>query len=165
MNIFYLDHDPHVAAQAHCDKHVLKMILESCQLLGNAHHLLAPTTVPIYKPTHLSHPCTKWVIQSSDHYLWLSRLTHSLLLEYTHRYGKRHASYMVWSWLADHLPPLPRTDQPKPPPQVMPAIYHQEDTVQAYRAYYHSKTFLTYKHRVPPEWLRQSPPRSILGAS
>ena len=31
MNIFYLDNDPTTAARYHCNKHVVKMILESAQ--------------------------------------------------------------------------------------------------------------------------------------
>ena len=38
MNIFYLDSDPIIAAQMQCDKHVVKMILESTQLLYTANH-------------------------------------------------------------------------------------------------------------------------------
>ena len=32
MNIFYLDRDPGIYAQMHCDKHVVKMILETAQI-------------------------------------------------------------------------------------------------------------------------------------
>jgi hypothetical protein len=43
MNIFVLDKDPHAAAHYHCDKHVVKMILEAGQMLCAAHwtHALA----------------------------------------------------------------------------------------------------------------------------
>ena len=37
MNIFILSINPKEAAQAHGDKHVIKMILESCQMLYSAH--------------------------------------------------------------------------------------------------------------------------------
>ena len=40
MNIFYLDRDPVIAAQMMCDKHVVKMILESAQMLSTAHRVL-----------------------------------------------------------------------------------------------------------------------------
>ena len=33
MNIFILDRDPKVCAQYHCDKHVVKMILETAQMI------------------------------------------------------------------------------------------------------------------------------------
>ena len=58
MNIFVLDYDPELAAQMQCDKHVVKMVLESTQMLHtiNAKHELPYT----YKPTHMNHPCVKW---------------------------------------------------------------------------------------------------------
>lgn len=40
MNIFYLSHDPREAAAFHCDKHVVKMIVETAQMLSTAHRLL-----------------------------------------------------------------------------------------------------------------------------
>ena len=39
MNIFCLDQDPHLAARMHCDKHVVKMILEYGQMLSTAHRM------------------------------------------------------------------------------------------------------------------------------
>ena len=70
MNIFYIDKDPIKAAQMACDKHVVKMILETAQLLCTAHRvidgvdlqmnsLLEETTM--YRATHINHPSTKWV--------------------------------------------------------------------------------------------------------
>ena len=39
MNIFYLDENPKKCAKYHCDKHVVKMIIEYAQLLSTAHRL------------------------------------------------------------------------------------------------------------------------------
>ncbi len=39
------------------DKHVIKLILESCQLLSTAHHLLGDSSKITYKATHANHPC------------------------------------------------------------------------------------------------------------
>ena len=41
MNIFFLDTDVKKCAEYHVDKHVVKMILETCQLLYTAHWVLA----------------------------------------------------------------------------------------------------------------------------
>lgn len=81
MNIFYLDSDPVVCAQMHCDKHVVKMILESCQLLSTAHRVLdGHSTIEksasgrnvkrwylndlrqgiLYGATHINHPSAIW---------------------------------------------------------------------------------------------------------
>lgn len=40
VNVFMLDHDPAAAARAHCDRHVVKMIVETAQLLSTAWHRL-----------------------------------------------------------------------------------------------------------------------------
>ena len=65
MNIFYLDRNPVVAAQMMCDKHVVKMILESAQILSTAHRVLDgdehADNVGMYKMTHKNHPSTIWV--------------------------------------------------------------------------------------------------------
>ena len=42
MNIFFLDKTPEKSAEFLCDKHIPKMLLESCQMLSTAvrRHLL-----------------------------------------------------------------------------------------------------------------------------
>ena len=40
MNIFYLHKDPQQCARLHCDKHVVKMIIEYAQLLSTTHRVL-----------------------------------------------------------------------------------------------------------------------------
>ena len=63
MNIFYLDRDPELAAIYQYNKHVVKMILESAQMLCTAHHCYGDAeqkaNVP-YKQAHLNHPSTIW---------------------------------------------------------------------------------------------------------
>lgn len=41
MNLFILSSNPTEAAEAHADKHVVKMILEACQMLYSAHWVAA----------------------------------------------------------------------------------------------------------------------------
>ena len=57
MNIFYLDKDPQQAAKYHCDKHVVKMILESAQMLCTVVNEISGGQVTPYKSTHKNHPC------------------------------------------------------------------------------------------------------------
>lgn len=73
MNIFVLDYTPQKAAEYHCDKHVVKMILESAQILCAVHHKNGDSNVP-YKLTHKNHPCTIWAGESRSNYLWLTQL-------------------------------------------------------------------------------------------
>jgi len=74
MNIFYLDSDPVKAAQIQYNKHVVKMILESAQMLCTAHHCYGSSeqkaNVP-YKQAHLNHPSTIWARRSRTTYMWL----------------------------------------------------------------------------------------------
>lgn len=113
MNIFILDKDPRVAAMQHNNKHVVKMIVESAQMLCSAHRLLdgKEVTFPkkmkngkyrktkiwklpdardaiMYKTTHINHPCAAWCRETVENYMWLYELTVALCDEYYHRYGQ-----------------------------------------------------------------------------
>ena len=93
MNIFYLDKDPFKAAKVQYNKHVVKMILESAQMLCAAHHILGDSADGPYKLAHKNHPSTIWVRENSLHYAWLYKHMIALGLQYTYRYGKTHLSY------------------------------------------------------------------------
>ena len=60
MNIFYLHEDPREASQMMCDKHNVKMIVESAQMLSTAHRELDgdrwANKHELYKSTHKNHP-------------------------------------------------------------------------------------------------------------
>lgn len=88
MNIFVTDPDPYVCANVLDDKRVVKMVLETAQLLSTAIH--ACGGVGPYKVTHLNHPCSIWTRQSRANYDWLLQHFDALLMEYTDRYGKIH---------------------------------------------------------------------------
>ena len=74
MNIFVLDKNPIRAAKMACDKHVVKMILESAQMLCS----VQPEGTAPYKRSFYNHPCTKWVRESDANYDWL--IEHGLAL-------------------------------------------------------------------------------------
>ena len=158
MNIFVLDKDPRIAAQMMCDKHVVKMILESAQMLCTAHRELQPEhDVPdvFYKSTHKNHPSSKWVRQGIWHYRWLYQHFCALCDEYTYRYGKKH---LTDTKLRDLLFHPPRNIRHfawfDPPPQCMPEEYQCDDTVEAYRNYYKKEKadFAKWTKRNEPEW-------------
>lgn len=150
MNIFYLDPDPRICAEYHCDKHVVKMILESCQMLSNA----LPEDEAPYRRTHYNHPCSVWVRQSIRHWIWLSNLTMNLFFEWKRRYNhesrKEHKCYEKWNNMI--TPDLPDNGF-TPPPQCMPDDCKCEDTVIAYRTYYmkHKQHFTSWKNG-KPDW-------------
>ena len=159
MNIFYLDRDPEIAAQMMCDKHVVKMILESAQMLSTTHRVLDGDDYAdyngLYKMAHKNHPSTKWVRHSYQNYKWLYTHMIALMQEYTYRYGKHHATERLHGPLyraPDHILEMPMgfTD----PPQCMPDYCKNEDAVSAYQTYYILKKsdFATWKRRDKPEW-------------
>ena len=144
MNIFYLDECPKKSAQLQYNKHVVKMILESAQMLCTAHHVLGSPTMNIgedvdipYKMAHKNHPSTVWVRESIYHYDWLWNHMMALGNEYTKRYGKTHLSITKMNDYEMYWAPL---DMPSPefkqPPQCMPDEYKDECSIQAYWNYY-----------------------------
>ena len=157
MNIFYLDSDPYVAAKMHCDKHVVKMILESAQMLSTAHRVLDGDEYAdergLYKMAHKNHPSTIWVRTSTDNYMWLNRLFGALCKEYTYRYGKHHASERLLVPLAKAPNGLDFNGFTNPP-QCMPEVCKGEDTVLAYQNYYiiEKSGFARWTKREIPTW-------------
>lgn len=103
MNIFVLDESPEYAALAQHDRHIVKMIVESCQLLSTACQVdgaiadsyradVVPWGGNLYKPTHVNHPCNVWVRESKHNFAWLTTHLHHLLAEYHRRWpGRTHA--------------------------------------------------------------------------
>ena len=153
MNIFALDISPHRAAQMQCDKHVVKMTLETAQILCTALHLNDISDVP-YGPTHDTHPCVLWAAISQNNFSWLCRHGIWLAFEYRFRYSKTHSSESVILKCMDYtseLPPIGRT----PFVQCMPASYRHSNAVIAYRRYYvgmKSKFAKWNRGRPAPDW-------------
>lgn len=162
MNIFVLDKNPVQAAQYHCDKHVVKMVLESAQLLSTVNHKCHTWFFPMYKPTHQNHPCTLWLMESKANYKWCWDLFNALCREYTFRYNKIHASSSLL-WLLSVIPkPLPDIGL-TPFAQAMPTIFKSDDAVLSYRQYYQEAKaqFLTYRNRPFPDWLPPPTPLTL----
>ena len=135
MNIFYLNECPKKAAQVQYNKHVVKMILESAQMLCTAHHHYGNGDNVPYKKAHYNHPSTIWVRQNSIHYDWLYDHMIALGDEYTKRYGKTHLSIIKCKDLV-YLPPGIPTVMFNQPPQCMPDEYKDKCSIQAYWNYY-----------------------------
>ncbi len=138
VNIFYLHHDPITCAKLHVDKHVVKMILESCQMLCTSWHVIDPEHniyKPPYKQAFKNHPCTKWVRESIQNYQWLCNLGIELCKEYSYRYGKIHTTQKHIEELSKNIPLIPDIGFTKPN-QAMPDIYKDDDSIAAYHHYY-----------------------------
>ena len=137
MNIFYLHPDPEIAAQKQYNKHIVKMILESAQLLCSAHHMLGSEIDVPYKLTHKNHPSAVWARQSYQNYAWLYFHMLALGKEYTKRYGKKHLTITKCEDILSQTPgPIFNTGLTDMP-QCMPDEYKVDnDSVAAYRNYY-----------------------------
>jgi hypothetical protein len=158
MNIFYLDEDPTLSAQYHVDKHVVKMILETAQLLCGVHHVTSQITDQVpYKLSHKNHPCAIWARTSLSNYLYLCELGLELCKEYTYRYGKRHKSQEVIEWCLIYKPNVPDVEFTEPA-MAMPDEYKVGDVVQSYRNYYMGAKsgFATWKNRQKPFWFEKN---------
>jgi len=159
MNIFAVHESPSAAAMDLCDSHVVKMILESAQILCTVYDLHGEWEDWMYKPTHRHHPSVKWAAESNCNYGWLWYHFEALGREYTRRYKKKHKTIEKFgSKLA--YPPLgiTQTDRQTPFALAMPDEYKFFETpVECYRAYYagvKSKlSRFTYTGRAKPVWL------------
>jgi hypothetical protein len=156
LNIFYLHEDPRKAAEYQYNKHVVKMILESAQMLCTAHHHYGNGDNVPYKKAHYNHPSTIWVRQNSRNYYWLYHHMLALGEEYTKRYGKTHLSITkCWEPLQSVPVGMPLGGPITQPPQAMPDEYKDDCSLQAYWNYYigakriiaNQKTEETYEER------------------
>jgi hypothetical protein len=155
MNVFVLDTDVVKCAQYHLDKHCVKMILESTQLLNNALIINDPKYQPIYRATHLKHPCSIWTSKSRDNFDWLLSLGLALCDEYSYRYEKIHKCQPIIEAFQLGksrycIPSIGLTFFAK----CMPDQYKVEDTVTSYRNYYRGdKAYIAkWTKRSRPEW-------------
>jgi hypothetical protein len=174
MNIFQVDSDPIRAAEALVDRHVVKMILETAQLLCTAHRVLdgrpyiddsgkrkvkryalSGDREGIYSATHINHPSAVWARASNNNYTWLYCHFMALLKEYTYRYGRVHKCVGLTQLLRyppDNIPVGYLT-------QVTPTMPEQYivkgNSVESYRNYYREakKDLHKWTKRTPPTWL------------
>ena len=139
MNIFAVHKCPTESARALPDKLIVKMPLETAQMLSTAHRILSPHEYceikGIYKPAFVNHPCTIWARETHENYRWL--LIHFITLceEYYLRYAKYHAS---WTKLYDGLARFPMNIQEGGLTnfaQAMPNKYKHKNHITAYRQY------------------------------
>lgn len=161
MNIFFLSEDPYEAAQFLCDKHVVKMAVESAQLLSTAHRILDDISENsiFYKATHKNHPSAKWCRETSTNYNWLADHLEAILKEYTFRYGKIHK--IERDELLHALKILPKNISINGftiPPLAMDEQYiidNPNEYVINYRSYYiHGKKHLhKWTNRNKPNWI------------
>jgi len=178
MNIFILDNDPVLAAQQQCDKHVVKMIVESGQMLSTAHRMLdgvverrpsksGKTTVNyyklnderediIYKAVHFNHPCSVWTRESEGNYNWHYKHFIALCQEYTYRYNKVHSTEIKLAKILKKPPyniPIQGMTEFRLAMQSNPECIALKNPVKAYRSFYKTK-----QERFNMDWTKRSIP-------
>jgi len=158
MNIFAIEGtnneiDWEASARSLDNYRVVKMILESCQMLCTTINHQHDEQVTRYRNTHYNHPSTKWVRASSANFECLVRHTLAMLDEYTERFGKIHKCASVLEEIIDiYDPSLFPSQEPTPLPLCMPEEYHSDNTVDSYRRFYTAKPRMRYPESKVPPW-------------
>lgn len=147
MNIFVTDKCPIQSAKFLDDRRVIKMILESAQLLSTAMNFYGAKGP--YKTTHLNHPCSIWVRSSRANYNWLYEHFMALISEYYQRYNKIHKCYDF------HLD-FYRNRFKIPDNELTPFINcttykNEKNTIKAYQLYLMDKW---NKDKIEPTWYK-----------
>ena len=156
MNIFHLHKDPKICAEYHCDKHVVKMILETAQMLSTAYRRNFGDNDDLYKTAFPKHPMTIWVGDSGYNFKWSLDLLDELLHQYTLRYNKVHTTKKISDLLHNrHNKWNCWKTEFTPPPQCMPDQYKHKDYITAYKQYYigEKKRFAKYTGVDTPKFL------------
>ena len=137
MNIFHLHKDPKTCAEYHCDKHVVKMILETGQMLSTAYRRHFGDNDDLYKTAYPRHPMTVWVGNSGGNFSWTMKLLEHLLEQYTLRYNKIHTTSRIFNLLnTKHVYWKDLTGDFLDPPLCMPDDCKRDCYIFSYRKYY-----------------------------
>ena len=158
MNIFYFYDSPVKSAEAQPDKMLVKMPLETAQMLCTAHRELDgdeyADKVGLYKRAYWNHPCTVWARECNENYSWLYAHFLALGMEYTYRYGKEHASIVKLAKPLMQFPKNIKSDKITPVAQAMPDQYKNDNPIKAYRDYcINEKHYAKWeKGRDKPKW-------------
>lgn len=156
MNIFILSTNPVAAARMQCDQHVVKMPLETAQMLCTAF----PNGYAPYKHTHYKHPCNIWLRKAKENYLWLIEHGFALCDEYQYRYQKEHSSRKVIQWCKDHMNEITFEQKNRTPFAVaMDDEFKMKTATASYRNFYvnaKSRFARWEKNRKAPAWYSKS---------
>jgi len=151
MNIFVLHYCPKRAARMQCDKHIVKMPLETAQMLCTVLHRYGLPSP--YRATHKAHPCTVWAGDTRLNFGWLGEHGLALCREYTRRYKRTHKCEAVIRDALLQIGCIPAGPQ-TPFPQAMPEEYRSPDAVESYRQYYQQEKarIAVWKYSDTPAW-------------
>lgn len=153
MNIFVLDHNMGQCVAYMADKHIVKMVTETAQILSSAYYYTGEAEIAPYKLSHANHPCCVWARSSVENWQWLHGLGLAMYDEYRYRYGDRvhKAGETIKRMTRPNLPKAAFTM----PPACVPDAYRREDVVESYRAYYmgEKQHIFRWTRRGIPAWI------------
>ena len=142
------------SAQSQDNYRVVKMILESCQILStvlNEQGLDAP-----YRSFNPKHPSCLWAAESSDNFMKLAVHCSAMIMEYSERFGKTHKCAAVLERILQlYTPELFPSREPTPIRQAMPEHFKSGNPVLSYRKYYASKPRIRYPADKVPSWFNK----------
>ncbi len=157
MNIFAIESDKYGkidwvrSAESQDNYRVVKMILESCQILCtvlNEQGLEAP-----YRSFNPRHPSCLWAAESSANFENLTLHCFALIGEYAERFNKDHKCVKVLEKIVDLYDPCRFPDsEPTPLRMAMPDCFKSKNIVESYRKYYASKPRIRYPEDKVPSW-------------
>lgn len=171
MNIFAIDKCPKISAMHLPDKLLIKMPIESAQMLALviSPWYLGLGTVPkkaggFYttdRGAFRNHPCTRWAASSKDHWTWLLEHGLELCAEFRIRYNKEHSCEYSLKYIEEVIP-KGNSSFCNSFIRAMPDVFRYDlsiDDNEAYRRYLVSKKWpLTNYQRKPermPEWMKK----------
>jgi hypothetical protein len=162
MNIFGIDTDTTSCATYHTDRHIVKMPLETAQMVSFVYYHKdlwdgeVPNLLMNFSAGHDKHPCSLWLRENLVNFLWSCEFGIKLIEEYRFRYDsqKHERCKMIFEWSLDNLPNLPVAEF-TPFAKAMPEEYKVDCSIESYRNYYKlGKSELhQWTKRNKPEWI------------
>lgn len=152
MNIFFTSSDPVECAQALDDKRLVKMPVESVQMLSSA--IFRHGGTPVYRVAWTKHPCTIWSGDSRENFEWHLEHLKAMNDEFRNRYGKDHGSFLAgYSALKAQIGLIAPTGlTPFPNCSLFKGV---QNVHEAYRLGFYEK----WKNdKRPPKWTNRSVP-------
>jgi len=165
MNIFVVHEDPKVAARSLCDQHIVKMPLETSQIMNNC--IMHIGHSGIMAPFNPKHPACIWAENGEENFFWLAAHGLELCSEFERRFGKIHGSlskikqaFRIYCEETIGIP-IELTDRISAKPVSFRYIGPQEfkddnSVVNSYRNFYNldKSRFARWNRSKPPEWYK-----------
>ena len=161
MNIFAVSPDPLICAKYLDDRRLVKMVLETAQILSTA-RIVKGKSAP-YKKTHEKHQAVLWAIKKYKHRVWLAYLLREYYMEYRMRFRKEHKAWtkmekIVKRYLRHPLPSLSTFANCAAHADLGLSFKHLSDTHRAYRLYLKARWQHENKNGYKPRFTNRNPP-------